>query len=108
MVNPQRLDEDGDNNRIYMPMTFNDNNLSSACGKPPKVNPTPSWGGAEVGDYQVLSLNYKNHKQIASCGVPVGDGEDINLDLAISDIDIACINSRLHTQINFNNNNTHA
>ena len=33
----------------------------------------------------------KNYKQIASRGVPVGDGEDVNLNLAIAnEIDIAC------------------
>ena len=53
--------------------------------------PTPSWGGAEVGDYQVPFSNDKNCKQIASRGVPVGDGEDVNLNLAFAcEIDIAC------------------
>ena len=59
VVGPQRLDEDGDTLNLHASMTFNNNNLISACGKPPKVNPTPSWGGSEVGDYQVLLSNDK-------------------------------------------------
>jgi len=63
-----------------------------------KLNPTPSWGGTEVGDYQGLPSKAKNDKQIASCGVPAlrfadfvdPDDEDINLNLAINAIDIAC------------------
>ena len=71
-------------------ISSNNNNLSSTCGKPLKVNPTPSWGGADVGDYQVVSSDDKNHKQIASCGVPVcrfADDEDFNIVLAINEID---------------------
>jgi len=58
------------------------------------VNPTPSWGGSDVGDYQVLPSNDKNDKQIASRGVPVGlpfDDDDFNINLAITAIDHACM-----------------
>ena len=68
----------------------NNNNLSSPCGKPSKLNPTPSWGGTEVGDYQGLPSNAKKDKQIASCGVPAcrfADDEDVKIIIAINEID---------------------
>jgi hypothetical protein len=73
------------NTAVSLDIICNNNNLSSPCGKPLKLNPTPSWGGTEVGDYQGLPSNAKNDKQIASCGVPVCRfaDDDFNITLAI-------------------------